>query len=108
MPAPLNQSTTAATQGRSDQQSEPEARWPALIAILAAGGIYGALPGSLAVGPPWLLPSIALVLGAGTMLAHRRRLHRLNILLGYVVSAVLTAFLLWSSIRLVRALPSHR
>lgn len=32
----------------------PEPRWPALVAVLAAGGLYSALPPYLAVGPQWL------------------------------------------------------
>jgi hypothetical protein len=88
--------------------ADPEPRWPALIAILSAGGIYAALPGSLAVGPQWLLPSVAVVLGLAGLATHRVGYHRTNIIIGYVVSIVLTAFLLWSTVRLVRALPSHR
>jgi hypothetical protein len=79
-----------------------------MIAILAAGGIYAALPGSLAVGPRWLLPAVAVVLGLAGLATHRIGYHRTNINIGYIVSTVLTAFLLWSTFRLVRALPSHR
>lgn len=38
----------------SDDADPPEPRWPALIAVLLAGGLYAALPASLAVGPRWL------------------------------------------------------
>ena len=90
----------------SSRDAEP--RWPALIAIFAAGGMYAALPGSLAVGPRWLLPLIAVVFGIGGLATHRIGFHRANTIIGYIVSTVLTAFLVWSTIRLVRALPSHR
>jgi hypothetical protein len=92
----------------SSPDADPEPRWPALIAILTAGGIYAALPGSLAVGPRWLLPSVAVVLGLAGLATHRVGYRRTNIIIGYLVSTVLTAFLLWSTVRLVRALPSHR
>jgi hypothetical protein len=88
--------------------ADPEPRWPALIAILAAGGIYAALPGTLAVGSRWLLPTIAVVLGLAGLITHRIEYHRANKIIGYVVSILITTFLLWSTLRLVRALPSHR
>lgn len=95
-------------QAAAPANADPEPRWPALIAILAAGGIYAALPGTLAVGPRWLLPTIAAVLGLAGLVSHRISFHRTNKILGYVVSIVITTFLLWSTVRLVRALPSHR
>jgi hypothetical protein len=108
MPAPQDQSISTDDEARPGPDSDPEPRWPALIAIVAAAGIYAALPAMLSVGPRWLLPSIAVVLGVATMITHRGGYHRSNIVLGYVVSSILTAFLLWSTVRLVRALPSHR
>ena len=36
---------------------KPEPRWQALLALIAVGGIYLALPRSLVVGPAWLLPT---------------------------------------------------
>jgi hypothetical protein len=70
--------------------------------------LYAALPGSLAAGPRWLVPAIAVVLGIAGLVTHRRGYHRANIVLGHVISSVLTAFLLWSAVRLVVALPAHR
>ena len=86
---------------------QPESRWPAMVAVLAAGGLYTALPASLAVGPPWLLPVVAGLLAIGTMLTHHRGYHHANVVLGHVMSAVLTIFMLWSLVLLVRALPTH-
>ena len=41
---------------------DPEPRWPALIAILAVGGLYLALPANLTIGPRWLFPAIVIAL----------------------------------------------
>lgn len=86
----------------------PEPRWPALVAVLGAGGLYAALPNSLAVGPRWLLLVIVAVLAVPIMIAHRRGNHRLNMVLGHLLSGVLTAFMLWSLALLVAALPARK
>src|SRR5574341_264470 len=39
---------------------DPEPRWPAVVAILAVGGLYTALPAALTLGPRWLFPSLVL------------------------------------------------
>jgi uncharacterized membrane protein len=94
---------------RNDQQPwNPEPRWPALIAMLAVGGLYTALPDTLTVGPPWLFPSLVLVLLVPTVLTHRTGQHRLNAILGLVVTGVLTAGLVVSLMLLIAALPAHK
>ena len=86
----------------------PEPRWPALIAVLAVGGIYLALPASLAVGPRWLEPAIVLVLTVPTFITHRRGHHELNQLLGHALAGVITLFMVWSLVLLVLALPARK
>jgi hypothetical protein len=39
--------------GAPPEQAEP--RWPALLALLAIGGIVMALPASLTLGPRWFV-----------------------------------------------------
>lgn len=78
------------------------------MAVLAAGGAYAALPESLSVGPAWVLPVIVVVLAIPTTIAHRQGAHRLNMVLGHLSSAILTGFVLWSTVLLVAALPTHR
>lgn len=85
----------------------PEARWPALIACLATGGLELALPSSMVVVPRWLEPVIILALLVPLNWAQYRGQHRVNIILGHVLSGVMTAFLLWSVILLIRAMPAH-
>jgi hypothetical protein len=92
----------------ADVPEDPEPRWPALIAALAATGLYAALPESLAVGPRWLLGAVIVVLALGTILTRHRGLHRLNVLIGHLLSGTLTVFMLWSLGLLVKALPAHK
>lgn len=90
----------------SAEQSEP--RWPAVIAVLAAGGLYAALPAFLSVGPYWLVPAIVCALAGASVITYHRGHHAANILLGHLLTAVLTGFMLWSLVLLVRALPAHK
>jgi len=86
----------------------PEPRWPAVIAVLAAGGLYAALPGFLSVGPHWLVPAIVCGLAAASIVTYHRGIHTANVVLGHLLTAALTGFMLWSLVLLVRALPAHK
>jgi len=87
-------------------QSEP--RWPAMLALLAVGGLRLALPRRLAVGPDWLLLLVIGVLISLYLLARKVGSHRCSVILGHLMVAVVTADMLWSLYLLVAALPSHR
>jgi hypothetical protein len=93
---------------RPKSAGDQEPRWPALLAVLAAGGVYAALPESLSAGPAWVLPTIVSALAVPTVISHRRGADGLNMVLGHVASAVLTAFTLWSTGLLVATLPNHQ
>ncbi len=84
-----------------------EPRWPAIVALLAVGGIYTALPSFLIVGPRWLFLAVVAVLLIPTVVAQRTGHHELNRFLGYVVSAVITLALVLSLILLIEALPTR-
>lgn len=86
----------------------PEPRWPALVAAVAAAGLYAALPDSLVAGPAWLGPVLVGVLALGTVITHHRGIHDWNRILGYALSGVLTVYLVVSLVLLVRAVPAHR
>jgi hypothetical protein len=88
------------------QQYDSEPRWPAVIAILAVGGLYTALPDALTLGPNWVFPSLVLALLIPTIVSHHTGRHRVNAILGSVVDGVLTAGLIISVILLVNALPA--
>src|SRR6266581_9105793 len=87
---------------------KPEPRWQALLAFLAVGAIYLALPRSLIVGPIWLLPTLIVVLLVPTVVSHRVGKHSLNRVLGIIINGITTLALIGSVILLVRALPSRR
>jgi hypothetical protein len=88
------------------KQIEP--RWPAMVALLAVGGLRLALPRSLAVGPDWLFIAVvgSLILLYG--LAQMRAWHRAGAFLGHLALAIVTADMAWSLGLLVAALPAHR
>jgi hypothetical protein len=85
-----------------------EPRWPAMLALVAVGGLRLALPESLSVGPDWLLILVVVVLLIPTAWARQRGLHQLNQILGYLVTSIVTADMVWSLGLLVAALPSHK
>ena len=87
---------------------KPEPRWQVLLALLAVGGIYLALPKALVVGPKWALPVFIGVLIAPTVVAHRMGKHSLNHILGIIISSVITFALIASVVLLVAAVPSHK
>ena len=84
-----------------------EPRLPAVIALLAVGGIYTALPPFLTIGPRWVLLAVVGFLLIPTVISHRRGLHQLNRILGYVISVVITLALVLSLILLIKALPTQ-
>jgi hypothetical protein len=91
-----------------DHIDKPEPRWQALLAFLAVGAIYLALPPSLIVGPIWLLPTLIVVLLVPTVISHRTGKHSLNRALGLIINGITTLALIGSVGLLVRALPSHK
>ena len=90
------------------QDYDPEPRWPAVIAVLAVGGLYAALPDPLTFGPRWLFPSVVLALLIPSIVSHHTGRHHLNTIFGFAVDGVLTAELIISVILLVSALPTHQ
>lgn len=89
-------------------ETTAEPRWPAAVALVAAGFMYLGLPEELSVGPRWLLLSIILVLLAPLIITHRGGYHRMNHVLALATDGILTIFLIGSLIFLVQGLPSHR
>ena len=89
---------------------DPEPRWPAIIAVLAVGALYMALPPELTLRPPWrwLFPFVVLALLIPGVVSHHTGRHRLNSIFGFTVDVVLTAELIMSVILLVGALPTMK
>jgi len=101
---PANKTESKAAEGLSTQ----EPRWPAILAILAVGALYSALPEAMRFGPYWLLLAIVSVLLIPTVIAHRTGRHRLNDILGHTVLSIVTVAMIWSLAMLIAGLPSHR
>lgn len=87
---------------------DPEPRWQALIALLAAGGLYFALPSYLTVGPRWWFPTVIGILLVVLVASHRSGQHRLDTIIGATVTAIMTAALIVSVGLLISALPAQR
>jgi len=85
-----------------------EPRWPAMVALLAIGGLRLALPEGLSVGPAWLLLVVVGGLAVAYIAASQYGRHRMATFLGYLVVAVVTADMTWSLVLLVAALPAHK
>jgi len=84
-----------------------EPRWPAVLAVIAVAGLYAALPASLSIRPRWLPGTLIGVLLVPTILTHRRGNERVNQILGQSIAGLLTVFMIWSLVLLMRALPAH-
>ncbi len=87
---------------------KPEPRWQVILALIAVGCIYAALPPWFTVGPTWLLPVLIVVLLIPTVVSHRMGRHSLNHALGIVINAIITLALMGSVVLLVGAIPVHK
>ncbi len=84
---------------------DPEPRWHALIAVVAVGGLYAALPSELIIEPRWLFPAIVFALLVPTVIIHAKRYHHIDRFLGFTLSGVLTLGMIASVVLLIKALP---
>ncbi len=85
-----------------------EPRWPAMVALLSVGVLHLTLPEPLSLGPDWLLIAVVAVLLIPTAWARSRGFDRFTQMMGYVLSSIVTADMIWSLGLLVTALLSHR
>jgi hypothetical protein len=85
-----------------------ESHWPALLALLAIGGLYYALPGSLTVGPNWLVLILVALLAAPAVLFNETGSRRMRLIFGYAASAVVTVSTIASLLLLISRLPKHK
>lgn len=91
-----------------DNRKHIEPRWPAVLALLAVGGLRLALPESLSAGPAWLLIILVVILTIPTVWARYRGMDTLNKVMGYVLTSIVTLDMIWSLYLLIAALPSHK
>ncbi len=101
--------STAPTRKPKEDAAAPasvaEPRWPALVALAALTGIFTALPASMMPGPRWALGGLVLVLITPSMIALRLGRSRINQVLGYAVSSVVTLAMILSLVLLMHSLP---
>jgi hypothetical protein len=84
-----------------------EPRWPAFIAMLAASGVYLALPEPLSVGPSWLLLAIMALLMIPIAISNRRGDYKVTRVLTFTGNALITLAMIASLGLLVQGIPRH-
>ena len=89
------------------RQTLREPRWPAFVAMLAAAGVYLALPEPLTVGPSWLLLTVIALLLIPIGISARRGDHDVTRILSFVANAIITVAMIASLIHLVQGIPQH-
>ncbi len=72
-----------------------------MVALVAVGWLYMALPEWLSFGPRWALLVAVIVLLVPTIAFHRAGNSTLNRVFGLLVNAVVTVAVIWSVILLV-------
>lgn len=85
-----------------------EPLWPPVLAMLAVGGLYAALPPSLVGGAPRWLP-IAIVVGLLTAIVvfHYRGDHFVHQVLGHILNGLVTAAMIFSLALLIKEVTEH-
>ena len=90
---------------RESRTAEP--RWPAILALLATGGLHFVIPAPLRFGQEWLLLAIVSMLLIPTVVAHKTGKMLLNRILSHTVAAAVTLSMVWSLGLLILRLPRH-
>jgi Protein of unknown function (DUF1345) len=88
-------------------QTLREPRWPAFIAMLAAAGVYLALPEPLSLGPSWVLLAIIGLLMIPIVHSDRRGNHKVTRILTLIANGLITIAMVASLVFLVRGIPQH-
>lgn len=89
-------------------RTEPEPRWPSLVATVAVGVLFYAMPESLTLGPGWLMLVLIGVLTVPTWFFHRVGRMDLNQIFAYTMLAVITGGVISSLTLLIMRLPGHK
>lgn len=84
-----------------------EPRWPAFVAMLAAAGVYLALPEPLSVGPSWLLVAIIVLLMIPIVVSDRRGDHQVTRTLTFIANGIITLAMIAALIHLIQGIPHH-
>jgi hypothetical protein len=90
-----------------DKVAIREPRWPAFIAMLAAAGVYFALPEPLSLGPSWLLFAITVFLMIPIVISDRRGRHSITRILTFIANGIITVAMVAALVHLVHGIPQH-
>jgi hypothetical protein len=102
----MNKAAAHAVRISSREPAEP--LWPPLVAMLAVGGLYAALPPSLTAGAPrWLMVAIVVALLAAIVISRRGGSHSVSHFLGYVLNSIVTVALILSVYSLLAEVTEH-
>jgi hypothetical protein len=99
----VSESTIAAA-----AELDPEPRWPAVLSIVAVGGLYWWLPDRLTPGPGWLLFAIITAMLIPTIVTNRIGMAKINYNLGLAISLIMTFAVGFSLTLLILGLPSKK
>ena len=92
----------------SDQVTNPQTRWPVVIATVAVLALYQSLPEHLTFGPNWALTIVVLSLLVLSLVSHYAGKAGLNKLLGTMMLAVITVAEISALALLISGLPTKR
>ena len=84
-----------------------EPRWPAFVAMLAASGVYLAMPEPLSLGPSWGLLGIVSLLLIPIVVSYHRARFDVTRILTLVANGLITLGMIASLIFLIQGIPKH-
>ena len=76
--------------------------------MLAASGVYWALPEPLSVGPSWLLMVVIFILLIPTVVSYHRGKFDVTRILTFTGNALITIAMVVSLVFLIQGIPEHR
>ena len=85
-----------------------EPRWPAFVAMIAASGVYWALPEPLSVGPSWGLLVVIAILMIPMVISHKRQDFGITRILTFTANGIITVAMIASLVFLIDGIPKHR
>ncbi len=89
------------------QKITREPRWPALVAMLAASGVYLAMPEPMSIGPSWGLLGITSLLMIPIVVSHKRERFDISRVLTLVGNGLITLAMIASLVFLIQGIPKH-
>ena len=89
------------------QKITREPRWPALVAMLAASGVYLAMPEPMSIGPSWSLLGIMSLLMIPIVVSHKRERFDISRVLTLVGNGLITLAMIVSLVFLIQGIPKH-